>query len=159
MARSLLCQVALTQQASMQHRPLAKRSNGPGQAPAKAARRVPTIILADDSIFQRMMTRALLEAEGYHVLEAGNGQEALELVRLTHPDLILMDVAMPSMDGVTAARRIRDHAAGVPIVFVTARGASGDRANALAAGGSDYLVKPIAERELLKVVEGHVNRR
>lgn len=103
-----------------------------------------------------MMTRALLEAEGYQVLEAADGREVLDLVQLAHPDLVVMDVAMPSMDGVTATRRIRREVgavAHVPIVFLTGLGASDDRAIALAAGGNDYLVKPIGDRELLRVVE------
>lgn len=139
----------------MQHSPLEKRSSRPAPMPTTAGRRVPTIVLADDSIFQRMMTRALLEAEGYHVLEAGDGREVLDLVKLSRPDVVIMDIAMPSMDGVTAARRIRGGAgalAGVPIVFLTALAASGDRDTALAAGGNDYLVKPISDRELLSVV-------
>jgi CheY-like chemotaxis protein len=128
----------------------------PAPLPSKAGRHVPTILLADDSILQRMMMRALLEAEGYAVLEAGDGFEVLELVRLVRPDLILMDVGMPSMDGMTAARRIRagiGEAADVPIVFLTALGESGDQDTALAAGGDAYLVKPISDRELLQVVE------
>ena len=139
----------------MQQSSFEKQSSRPAPTPARTGRRVPTIILADDSIFQRMMTRALLEAEGYHVLEAGNGREVLELVRLTRPDLIVMDIAMPSMDGVTAARRLRGAntaVAGVPIVFLTALAASGDRDTALTAGGNEYLVKPVGDRELLAVV-------
>jgi CheY-like chemotaxis protein len=141
------------QQASMQHHPF-ERAARPATMPAKAGRRAPTIILADDSILQRMMMRAVLESEGYQVLEAGDGREVLDLLQLAHADVILMDVAMPSMDGVTAARRIReaDEVADVPIVFLTALGTSADRASALAAGGNDYLVKPIAEPELLRVV-------
>lgn len=139
----------------MQHTPLEKRSSRPAPMPTRAGRRVPRIVLADDSIFQRMMMRALLESEGYHVLEAGDGREVLELVKLSHPDLIVMDVAMPSMDGVAAARRIRGGTgavARIPIVFLSALAASGDRDTALAAGGDDYLVKPISDRELLAVV-------
>jgi two-component system response regulator MprA len=130
--------------------------------PAKAGRRVRTSLLADDSILQRMMTRAMLEAEGYQVLEAADGREVVDLVHLARPDLILMDVAMPSMDGVTAARRIRgqaDDVAEVPIVFLSALDAAGDRASALAAGGDDYLVKPFSERELLRAVERLTTRR
>ena len=139
----------------MQQSSFEKQSSRPAPTPTRAGRRVPTIVLADDSIFQRMMTRALLEAEGYHVLEAGNGREVLELTRLSRPDLIVMDIAMPSMDGVTAARRIRGAptaVAGVPIVFLTGLAASGDRDTALAAGGNEYLVKPVSDRELLAVV-------
>ena len=140
----------------MQHHPLQQRSTRPAPMPAKAGRRVPTIVLGDDSIFQRMMTRALLEAAGYQVLEAADGREVLDLVQLARPDLVVMDVAMPSMDGVTATRRIRGEAgavAHVPIVFLTALDAPDDRDIALAAGGNDYLVKPIGDHELLRVVE------
>lgn len=145
----------------MQQSSFEKQSSRPAPSPARAGQRVPTIVLADDSIFQRMMTRALLEAEGYHVLEAGNGREVLELVRLSRPDLIVMDIAMPTMDGVTAARRIRGApaaVAGVPIVFLTALAASGDRDTALAAGGNEYLIKPVADRELLAVVSRYAGR-
>jgi CheY-like chemotaxis protein len=117
------------------------------------------IVLADDSILQRMTMRALLEAEGYQVLEAGDGREVIDLARMSRPDLILMDIAMPTMDGVTTARRIRrahDELSRVPIVFVTALGTAIDRETALAAGGNDYLVKPISQRELLRSVERHV---
>ena len=148
------------QQAAMQHHSLETPSSRPARGRSKAGRRAPTVILADDSILQRMTMRALLEAEGYQVLEAADGQEVIDLVRMSHPDLILMDVAMPTMDGVTTARRIRhanDAIARVPIVFVTALGAAVDRETALAAGGNDYLVKPISQRELLRSIERHVN--
>ncbi|HET6700188.1 MAG TPA: response regulator [Gemmatimonadaceae bacterium] len=140
------------QQASMQHLPLQERTSRPAPVRTTAGRRTPTVVLADDSIFQRMMTRAMLEAEGYHVLEAADGREVLDLVRLSHPDLIVMDIAMPSMDGVTTARRLRTGLARVPIVFLSALAGSGDRDTALAAGGDEYLVKPVSNRELLAVV-------
>ena len=139
----------------MQHSTYEERSPRPAPMPTKAGRRVPTIVLADDSIFFRVMVRTLLEREGYHVLEAGDGREAVELVRLERPDMVLMDIGMPSMDGVTTARRIRAIAgasARIPIVFLTALAAAVDRETALAAGGNDYLVKPIGNRELLAVV-------
>jgi len=137
----------------MQHLPAEKRSSRPAPTRTTAGRRIPTVVLADDSIFQRMMTRALLEAEGYHVLEAADGRGVLDLVQLSHPDLIVMDIAMPSMDGVTTARRLRTgRGARVPIVFLSALAASGDRDTALAAGGDEYLVKPVNNRELIAVV-------
>jgi CheY-like chemotaxis protein len=144
----------------MQHRSLENRSPRPAPMPRKAGRRAPTVVLADDSIFHRMMMRALLEADGYHVLEAGDGREVLDLVKLARPDVVIMDIAMPAMDGVTAARRLRAQSGSVgriPIVFLTALSASGDRDTALAAGGDDYLVKPISDRELLRVVRRYVD--
>ena len=143
----------------MQHRTLETQSSRPARSRNTAGRRAPMIVLADDSILQRMTMRALLEAEGYQVLEAADGREVMDLVRMSQPDLILMDVAMPTMDGVTTARRIRranDAIARVPIVFVTALGTAIDRETALAAGGNDYLVKPISQRELLRSIERHV---
>ena len=147
------------QQAAMQHHTLETQSTRPARSRKKAGRRAPMIVLADDSILQRMTMRALLEAEGYRVLEAGDGREVIDLARTSRPDLILMDVAMPTMDGVTTARRIRrenDAVSQVPIVFVTALGTAIDRETALAAGGNDYLVKPISQRELLRSVERYV---
>jgi two-component system response regulator MprA len=146
------------QQAYMQHQSHGMQSSRALEAPSKATSPTPTIILADDSILQRMMMRAVLETEGYQVLEAGDGREVLDLVHLAHPDLILMDIAMPSMDGITAARRIRGGQADVPIIFLTALDDSADRDSALAAGGNDYLVKPVGDGELLRTVREWVGR-
>jgi CheY-like chemotaxis protein len=139
----------------MQHQQHSQRSVHARGRPVSATSRIPTVILADDSILQRMMMRAVLEAEGFHVLEAGTGREVIDLVHLANPDLILLDVAMPSMDGITAARRLRGGSgagAQIPIIFLTALDESEDRARALAAGGNDYLVKPVGDAELLRVV-------
>lgn len=142
----------------MQHQSHRTQSSRALGTPSRATTPTPTVVLADDSILQRMMMRAVLEAEGYQVLEAGNGREVLDLVHLAHPDLILMDIAMPSMDGITAARRIRGGHADVPIIFLTALDDSADRDSALAAGGNDYLVKPVGGGELLQTVREWVGR-
>ncbi len=139
----------------MQHQSHPQRSVRADERPASRTSRIRTVILADDSILQRMMLRTVLEAEGFHVLEAGTGREAIDLVHLAHPDLILMDVAMPGMDGITATRRLRGEGgtgADIPIVFLTALDESDDRDRALTAGGNDYLVKPIGDGELVRVV-------
>ena len=143
----------------MQHSPSEHRQEDSGSRRNKP-RRVPTVVIADDSIVQRMMARAMLEAEGYRVLEAADGREVVDLVHHTHPDVVVMDVAMPRMDGVTAARRIRTEAddADVPIVFLSALSARIDRESALAAGGNDYLVKPVANQELIRAVQRFVER-
>ena len=142
----------------MQHSPREHRQEEPGSR-RKKPRRVPTVVIADDSIVQRMMARAMLEAEGYRVLEAGDGREVVDLVHRSHPDVVVMDVAMPRMDGVTAARHIRTEAdPEVPIVFLSALSARIDRESALAAGGNDYLVKPVANQELIRAVQRFVER-
>ena len=140
----------------MQHQSHSQRAVRTRERFASVTSRIPTVILADDSILQRMMMRAVLEAEGFHVLEAGTGREVIDLVHLAHADLVLMDIAMPSMDGVTAARRLRGEggtAAKIPIIFLTALNESDDRDRALAAGGNDYLVKPVGDAELVRVVK------
>ena len=142
----------------MQHSPREHRQEESGSK-RKKARRVPTVVIADDSIVQRMMARTMLEAKGYRVLEAADGREVVDLVHRSNPDVVVMDVAMPRMDGVTAARRIRTEAdAKVPIVFLSALSARIDRETALAAGGNDYLVKPVANQELIQAVERFVRR-
>ncbi|HEU5186172.1 MAG TPA: response regulator [Gemmatimonadaceae bacterium] len=143
----------------MQHSPSEHRQEESGSRRRKP-RRVPTVVIADDSVVQRMMARAMLEAEGYRVLEAADGREVVDLVHHTHPDVVVMDVAMPRMDGVTAARRIRTEAddADVPIVFLSALSARIDRESALAAGGNDYLVKPVANQDLIRAVQRFVER-
>lgn len=144
----------------MQHSPSEQRQEESGSRRTKA-RRVPTVVIADDSIVQRMMARAMLEAEGYRVLEAADGREVVDLVHRSHPDVVVMDIAMPRMDGVTAARRIRTDTDGdsdVPIVFLSALSARIDRETALAAGGNDYLLKPVANRELIRAVQRFVER-
>ena len=143
----------------MQHSPNEPRQETSGSTRKKPLR-VPTVVIADDSIVQRMMARTMLEAAGYRVLEAADGREVVDLVHHSHPDVVVMDVAMPRMDGVTAARRIRNETDGdsnVPIVFLSALSARIDRESALAAGGNDYLVKPVANRELIRTVQRYVD--
>jgi CheY-like chemotaxis protein len=109
-----------------------------------------TIIVADDSSDIRQMLRFMLELRGYRVLEAGNGQEAVELAQLGCPDLILMDLNMPVLDGLTATRRLREHEemCRVPIVAISANGKQSCHAAALAAGCNECLTKPVSLHEL-----------
>ena len=91
------------------------------------------------------MMRRLLEMSGYHVLEAINGEEAVEMAERELPGLILMDLSLPLLDGLAATRRIRQHEAlrNVPIVAVSAHDTADFHADALAAGCNDYVTKPI----------------
>lgn len=111
-----------------------------------------SILIAEDNPDSRDALRALLEAYGFRVLEAENGEEAVTRGRDLRPDLILMDIMMPTMDGLQATRLLRDDAGGrrVPILALTAM--AGSREMALEAGCDDYLLKPIDIPRLLQAV-------
>ena len=121
-------------------------------ATSRARRPVTTILVAEDHLDSRDALRTLLEAFGYHVLEAVNGREAIELALKQHPDLILMDIMMPEMDGFEATRQLRRHSetAGTPIIAVTAM--EGAQQLAMQAGANDYVRKPVDIRRLVAKV-------
>lgn len=104
-----------------------------------------TVMVVEDFEDNRFMMRRLLEMSGYRVLEAINGEEAVELARSEHPSLILMDLSLPLLDGLAATRRIRqfEELRDVPIVAVSAHDTADFHADALAAGCNDYVTKPI----------------
>jgi signal transduction histidine kinase/CheY-like chemotaxis protein len=114
------------------------------------------VLLAEDNAVNRRLACYLLEKKGHTVITAQDGREALALLETETVDLILMDVQMPGMDGVTATRLIRakETAGGfhLPIVALTAHAMSGDRAYCLAAGMDDYLTKPIQAEDLRRVL-------
>ena len=105
----------------------------------------PTVMVVEDFEDNRFMMRRLLEMSGYRVLEAVNGEEAVEIARAERPGLILMDLSLPQLDGLAATRRIRQHPElkNVPIVAVSAHDTADFHADALAAGCNDYVTKPI----------------
>jgi two-component system cell cycle response regulator DivK len=106
---------------------------------------LPTIMVVEDFEDNRFMMRRLLEMSGYQVLEAVNGEEAVEIAKRERPSLILMDLSLPLLDGLAATRRIRQEAElrDVPIVAVSAHDTADFHADALAAGCNDYVTKPI----------------
>ena len=105
----------------------------------------PVVMVVEDFEDNRFMMRRLLEMSGYRVLEAINGEEAVEMAHRERPQLILMDLSLPQLDGLAATRRIRQHAdlRDVPIVAVSAHDTADFHADALAAGCNDYVTKPI----------------
>ena len=105
----------------------------------------PTILVVEDFEDNRFMMRRLLEMSGYRVLEAVNGEEAVTLACSELPELILMDLSLPQLDGLAATRRIRQHPElrDLPIVAVSAHDTADFHADALAAGCNDYVTKPI----------------
>jgi len=108
-----------------------------------------TILIADDEASHRMMLKAHLNEEGFDVVEASNGQEALELVSRNFYDLILMDIRMPVMDGAEALSRIKKISPAIPVIMMTAYGSIESAVEALKSGADDYLTKPLDMDELL----------
>ena len=116
-----------------------------------------TILAADDDPqLLRLITRNL-QLEGYDVLAASDGQQALELIENNAPDLVLLDVMMPRMDGFTVCYRVREFSA-VPIIIITARGQDQDKVRGLDLGADDYLTKPFSVDELLARVRAVIRR-
>ena len=104
-----------------------------------------TVLLVEDHEDNRVVYRTILEYEGYRVLEARDGAEGIATARRELPDLILMDVAIPRVDGLEATRRLKADpvTSSIPIVAVTAKAMAADRAKCLAAGCDGYLAKPV----------------
>jgi len=109
---------------------------------------VSVLVVDDDAPIQRMLERTF-RAEGYEVVSVADGGAALTAIERSAPDLVVLDVAMPDLDGIAVCRRVRDRGLALPILLLTARDAVGDRVAGLDAGADDYLVKPFATEELL----------
>ena len=116
-----------------------------------------TILLADDDEMIVDVLRHQLEREGFAVLATGNGLDALSLARSHTPDLVLLDVMMPGMQGWEVCRELRRESA-VPILMLTARGEEMDRVLGLELGADDYVVKPFSFRELLARIRANLRR-
>jgi CheY-like chemotaxis protein len=127
----------------------AKMREKAGELPAQ------TILVVDDFDDTRLMMRLWLEKRGYRVVEAADGVQALEVARRESPHLVIMDIEMPEMDGLTATRRIRqeEHLRDVPIVAVSAYGAEHWRDRALEAGCNEYVSTPFEPKELSRLIE------
>jgi CheY-like chemotaxis protein len=114
----------------------------------------PTILVVDDFDDTRLLLRTWLRKKGYRVVEAENGNEAVAKAREVEPDLIIMDVEMPELDGLSATRKIREvkDSAVLPIIAVSAYGADQFREQALAAGCNEYVSTPFEPDELEKLI-------
>jgi two-component system KDP operon response regulator KdpE len=116
-----------------------------------------TILVVDDEPQIRRVLRATLSSNGYEVIEAQSGQQAIEMVVTERPELILLDVNMPGMNGLEACNKIRMSFDG-PIIMVTVRNTERDKIAALDAGADDYVVKPFAIGELLARIRAALRR-
>ncbi|MEV0158940.1 response regulator transcription factor [Nonomuraea fuscirosea] len=116
------------------------------------------LLVVDDEPALREALQSSLEFEGYKVVTAVDGQEALDAVATDSYDAVLLDVMMPRLDGLTACRRLRASGNHIPVLMLTARDAVGDRVSGLDAGADDYLVKPFELDELLARVRALLRR-
>jgi len=116
--------------------------------------RKPTILLVEDENEFRQMLKIRLEANSYSVLEAGDGIEGLNMARKHKPDLIILDIMLPKMDGYRVARLLKfdTHYRHIPIIMLTARVQDVDRENGMSAGADVYLTKPFDAQELEKSI-------
>lgn len=115
------------------------------------------ILVVDDEERMVRLIRLNLERDGFEVVEALNGREALEKLRDTTPDLVLLDVMMPDLDGFEVLQMIRE-ISNVPVIMLTAKGEENDRVRGLELGADDYVVKPFSSRELVSRVRAVLRR-
>ena len=116
-----------------------------------------TILTADDDPQLLRLVARNLQMEDYDVITASDGKQALEQIEMHTPDLVLLDVMMPKMDGFTVCNRVREFSA-VPIIIITARGQDQDKVRGLDLGADDYLTKPFSVEELLARVRAVLRR-
>jgi two-component system alkaline phosphatase synthesis response regulator PhoP len=118
------------------------------------------VLVIDDEAPIRLLCRVNLEAEGMNVIEAADGPSGLDKARDERPDVILLDVMMPGLDGWRVAEQLLEdeRTVGIPIIFLTARAEFRDRARGLDIGGIDYVTKPFNPLELAPLVEGLLDR-
>jgi two-component system, OmpR family, response regulator ResD len=118
----------------------------------------PTILVVDDEATIREVVRRYLQHDGFHVEEAADGEAALAAVERRPPDLILLDLMLPGIDGLTLTRRLRRDAQPIPIIMLTARGQTSDRILGLDQGADDYIVKPFSPQEVVSRVRAVLRR-
>jgi DNA-binding response OmpR family regulator len=117
----------------------------------------PSVLVVDDEQDLRTLIRLLLERAGFDISEASNGRDALRRLHQFRPDLVVLDVAMPDLDGWQTLERIRD-LSDVPVLMLTARATELDKVRGLKAGADDYVTKPFGRQELLARVESLLRR-
>lgn len=114
---------------------------------------MPKVLVADDAMFMRNRTSKLLTADGYEVIEACNGEEAVKMYFEHKPDVVLLDITMPVLDGLEALKQIRARDPDAKVVMVTAMGQKSMVLEAIKAGAKDFLVKPFDPDRLLEAVK------
>jgi len=120
-----------------------------------------TILLVEDNEVNRRLAGFLLRSQGYQVREATTAAAAFEMVEKERPDLIVMDIQLPGMDGLEITRKLKEQpaTADIPVVAVTSFAMKGDREKALAAGCAGYVTKPIDKNTFIQEVAAHVGSK
>jgi two-component system alkaline phosphatase synthesis response regulator PhoP len=116
-----------------------------------------TVLVVDDQADIVRLVRDYLERAGFHALTAGDGDQALQVARREHPDLVILDLGLPGLDGLDVARALRRDG-DVPIIMLTARTEESDRVAGLELGADDYVTKPFSARELVARVRAVLRR-
>ena len=114
---------------------------------------MPKILVVDDAEFLRLRITKMLSGEGYEVFEAENGVKAIQVYQANHPDLVLMDVTMPEMDGLTALKQIRAFDVKAKIIMLTALGQESVVLEAIKSGARDFVVKPFERDRVLTAIK------
>lgn len=115
------------------------------------------ILICDDAAFMRMTLMKILEGAGHNVVaQAGNGEEAIQRYKEYHPDIVLMDITMPDMDGITATRGIRTIDPSATIIMVSAMGQQEKVFEAIGAGARDFIVKPFEASRIIQCIEKYI---
>ena len=117
-----------------------------------------TVLLVDDEESVQKLLAYPLEREGYRVVQARNGEEALARYREEPVDLVILDLMLPRLDGLEVCRRLREERSAVPIIMLTARGDEGDKVLGLELGADDYITKPFSIREFMSRVRALLRR-
>src|ERR1700732_3389328 len=120
--------------------------------------RIPRVLVVDDEPNIRELVQVALNFHGCAVTTGATGQDALQLAYAFEPDLIVLDVLLPDIDGVESLRRLRSVANDVPVIFLTARDATADTVTGLTIGGDDYITKPFSVEALVARVRAVLRR-
>jgi DNA-binding response OmpR family regulator len=118
----------------------------------------PTVLLVDDEESVQKVLTYPLEREGYRVVQARDGEQALDRYRAEPVDLVILDLMLPRLDGLAVCRRLREERSAVPIIMLTARGDEGDKVLGLELGADDYITKPFSIREFISRVRALLRR-
>lgn len=118
---------------------------------------MPKVLVVDDALFTRKVLREILESEGYEVIEATNGREAVDKFQTERPDLVLLDVSMPEMDGLTTLHAIKEINPDAKVIMVSAMGQSSTVQEALKSGACDFVVKPFRQNQIRELISRWVS--